>query len=65
MKTPGSNPTTGTKSLHTFRVMLDPSAPGATIIDMDIETATELDDQISLVVEPSRSWSMPSRLSPA
>ena len=60
---PGLQPNDWNKSLHTFRVMLGPSAPGATIVD--IETATELDDQIALVVEPSRSWSMPSRLSPA
>ena len=62
---PGLQPNDWNKTLHTFRVMLGPSAPSATIVDMDIETATELDDQIALVVEPSRSWSMPSRLSSA
>ena len=55
---PGLQPNDWNKTLHTFPVMLGP-------IDMDIEAATELDDQIALVVEPSRSWSMPSRLSPA
>ena len=62
---PGLQPNDWNKTLPTFRVMLGPSSPGAKIIDTDIETVTELDDQIALVVEPSRSWSMPSWLSPA
>ena len=62
---PRLQPNDWNKTLPTFRVMLGPSAPSAKIVDIDIETVTELDDQIALVVEPSRLWSMPSRLSPA
>ena len=52
---PGLQPNDWNKALHTFRFILGPSAPGASIVDMDIETVTEVDDQIALVVEPSRS----------
>ena len=62
---PGLQPNDWNKTLHAVRVMLGPSAPGATIVDMDIETDTELDYQIASVVDPSRWWSKPSRLSPA
>ena len=57
---PGLQPNDWNKTLPTIRVMLGPSSPGAKIIDINIETVTELDDQIALVVEPSRSWSVPS-----
>ena len=43
---PGLQPNDWNKTRHTFRVMLGPSAPGATIVDIDIETAPEVDDQI-------------------
>ena len=62
---PGLQPNDWNKTLHAVRVMLGPSAPGATIVDMDIETDTELDYQIASVVDPSRWWSKPSRLSAA
>ena len=60
---PGLQPNDWNKTLRAVRVILGTSSPGATIVDMDIETVTELDDQIAFVVEPSRSWIMPSRLS--
>ena len=62
---PALQPNDWNTTLRAVSVKLGASAPGATIIDMDTETVTELDGQIALVVEPSRSWSMPSRLSPA
>ena len=60
---PGLQPNDWNTTLRAVRVKLGASAPGATLVDT--ETATELDDQIALVVEPSRSRSMPSRLFPA
>ena len=59
---PGLQPNDWNTTLRAVRVKLGASAPGATIVGMDIVTAIELDDQIALVVEPLRSWSMPSWL---
>ena len=44
---PGHQPKDWNTTLRAVKVMLGAIAPGATIIDMDIETATELDDQIA------------------